>query len=169
MKKDQYYLSVDKDIVLNLKTHISSTLTLDIYSNGLRLENGVMSYSIIFRYYKLLDINLSPGALEVSPLGQSILVEVNLERSSVTILKLLEWNQVTKNPIWNLEGVSKPFKRQPDEARIEEYPNGSFEEFEEEQPRSKVKEFIHSRPIVSTRLIKSTKQNIDRSASLRCK
>lgn len=110
-----------------------------------------MSYSIIFRvYYQLLHTNLAPRALEVSPQGRTMLIEVNLERSSIVVPKLLQWDQITKNPVWSLVGAAKPFKRQPSMARIEEHPDGSVDVyFDEEEPQSKVKEFIQGRSSTS--------------------
>lgn len=59
--------------------HILKSLTLDIKSKGLNLEEGAIPYSIIFSvYYKLLHTNLDPRALDVSPQGQTMLMEVNL-------------------------------------------------------------------------------------------
>lgn len=150
--------------------HILKTLTLDVKSKGLNLEDRVMLYSIIFRiYYKLLHTNLAPRALEVSPQGQTMLMEVNLHKSSVTVPKLLQWDEITRNSTSSLEGAAKPFRRQPAVARIEEYSDGLVNMYFEEEPQSKVKEFIQSRQSTFNSRPKRPRTQVERYASLRCK
>lgn len=121
---------------------VIKTFVLDIHLKGLRLDDGVLIYSVIFRiYYKLLDTNLAPRAKEVCLKGKTMLLEANPTKFSLTVPNLLDWDQVTRNPVWNIQGATQ--RIQYAIARIVEHPDGSIDvQFEEETQQPKVKTFI---------------------------
>ncbi|TYJ96702.1 hypothetical protein E5676_scaffold535G00180 [Cucumis melo var. makuwa] len=105
----------------------------------------------------------------VSPKGYTMLMEVNVEKSSMTIPRNLNWDELTKNPIWKLQGETAPIKRSSTEASITEFPNRNVEvQFNTGISYPRISEIMSSRP--STSSIKSEtsyRDTLRRSESIR--
>ena len=87
--------------------HILKTLSLDITGQGLNFEEGVKKLTLVYKItYKALTTTMHPKALMSSAKGKTMLIETNLNKSSVSVPKLLSWEEVTKNPHWILEMLS---------------------------------------------------------------
>ena len=54
--------------------------------------------------------------------GKAMLIETNLNKFSVSVSKLLSWEEVTKNPHWTLENVFIPLKKEKELSHIIEHP-----------------------------------------------
>ncbi|KAA0054118.1 uncharacterized protein E5676_scaffold2277G00300 [Cucumis melo var. makuwa] len=92
--------------------NIMDTISLDVHSQGLELKDGSLPFAVSYRiYFKLMHTNLSPKELGVSPKGYTMLMEVNVEKSSMTIPRNLNWDELTKNSVWKLQGETTPIKR----------------------------------------------------------
>lgn len=63
-------------------------------------------------------------ALMSSNKGKVMLIETNLNKFSVSVSKLLSWEEVTKNPHWALENVFIPLKKEKELSHIIEHPDG---------------------------------------------
>uniref|UniRef100_A0A9I9EKC4 Uncharacterized protein n=1 Tax=Cucumis melo TaxID=3656 RepID=A0A9I9EKC4_CUCME len=97
--------------------NIYNVLCFDIRAKGLRLKNGSYLFSIMYvLYYKMMYTNVSPKALGVSPKNYTMLMEVNLERSSMIVLKLLDWSELTRNLVWLIEHATASKTRQSSTA-----------------------------------------------------
>ncbi|KAA0050620.1 hypothetical protein E5676_scaffold1737G001150 [Cucumis melo var. makuwa] len=79
-----------------------------------------------------------------------MLMEVNLERSSMTIPKLLDWSELTRNSIWSIEHATVFRTRQSSMAQITEYDDGHVEvQFQEESHQPPIREIYSGRSSVS--------------------
>uniref|UniRef100_A0A9I9E9B9 Uncharacterized protein n=1 Tax=Cucumis melo TaxID=3656 RepID=A0A9I9E9B9_CUCME len=146
------------------------TISLDVHSQGLELKDGSLPFAVSYRiYFKPMHTNLSPKAMGVSPKGYTMLMEVNVEKSSMTIPRNLNWDELTKNPIWKLQGETAPIKRSSTEASITEFPNRNVEvQFNTGISYPRISEIMSSRP--STSSIKSEtsyRDTLRRSESIR--
>ena len=56
-----------------------------------------------------------------------MLMEVNVEKSSMTIPRTLKWAEPTKDPIWKLQGETTPVRRTSTEASITEFSDRNVE------------------------------------------
>ena len=75
-------------------------------------------------------------ALLSSTKEKTMLIETNLNKSSVSVPKLLSWDEVTKNLRWVLNNAFIPQKKEKEVCHIIEHPNGKVEiKFENESPR----------------------------------
>lgn len=112
------------------------TTSLDIHSQGLELKAGSFPFSVSYRVcFKLMHTNLSSKSLSVSPKGYTMLLKVNLERSSMTVPRTLQRHELTQNPIWRLQGMTTSIKRQNTATSIIEYPDGNVEARFNSEPR----------------------------------
>ncbi|KAA0052109.1 Enzymatic polyprotein [Cucumis melo var. makuwa] len=150
--------------------NIMDTISLDVHSQGLELKDGSLPFAVSYRiYFKLMHTNLSPKALGISPKGYTMLMEVNVEKSSMTIPRNLKWDELTKNPIWKLQGEIAPIKRSSTEASITEFPDGNVEvQFNTGISYPRISEIMSSRQ--STSSIKtetSYRDTLRRSESIR--
>lgn len=102
--------------------NIYDVLCLDIQAKGLHLKNGSYPFSIMYvLYYKMMYTDASPKVSGVSPKNYIMLMEVNLERSSMTVLKLLNLSELTRNPVWSIEHATAPKTRQSSTTHITEF------------------------------------------------
>ncbi|KAA0041638.1 uncharacterized protein E5676_scaffold242G00060 [Cucumis melo var. makuwa] len=70
--------------------NIMDALSLDVHFQGLELKDESLPFAVSYHiYFKLMHTNLSPKALGVSPKGYTMLMEVNVEKSSMTIPKTI--------------------------------------------------------------------------------
>ncbi|XP_050936259.1 uncharacterized protein LOC127144394 [Cucumis melo] len=122
--------------------NIYDVLCLDVRAKGLRLKNGTYPFSVMYiLYYKMMYTNASPKALGVSPKNYTMLMKVNLERSSMMVPKLLDWSELTRNPIWSIEHATIPRTRQSSTTQITEYDDGHVEvQFQEESHQPPIRE-----------------------------
>lgn len=68
--------------------HVLKTLNLDITERGLNLEDGVKKLTLIYKVtYKTLTTIMEPKDLVQSPKGKTMLIESNLNKSSLAFLK----------------------------------------------------------------------------------
>lgn len=74
-----------------------------------------------------MHINLASKALEISEKGSTMLMEVSLSRSSMTVPKMLNWNEITRDPVWNIQNATQPVKRQSVVVKIIEHLDGSVD------------------------------------------
>lgn len=111
--------------------HFFKVLTLDIIGQGLNLEEGVKKLTLFYKItYKTLTTTMEPKALVASPKGKTMLIEANLNKSSVSIPKMLSWDTLTRNPKWILDNAFVPPKREKKLSHIIEHPK-----FEDELPK----------------------------------
>ncbi|KAA0049723.1 polyprotein [Cucumis melo var. makuwa] len=97
-----------------------------------------------------------------------MLMEVNLERSSMTVPKLLDWSQLTRNPVWTIEHVTTPRTRKSSTAQITEYDDGHVEvQFQEEPHHPPIREIYNGRSSVSEYQPTTRERPIPRSNSMR--
>uniref|UniRef100_A0A9I9DXD9 Uncharacterized protein n=1 Tax=Cucumis melo TaxID=3656 RepID=A0A9I9DXD9_CUCME len=151
--------------------NIMDTLCVDVHSQGLELKDGSLPFVVSYRiYFKLMHTNLSPKALGVSLKGYTMLMEVNVQKSSMTIPKTLQWEEINQNPVWKLQRVTAPAKRTSTEASITEFPDGNIEiQFNYEARYPKIREIMNSRPSMSsdTRTVNSFPESFRRSRTMR--
>ena len=95
------YFNCYPNFTLSLNNpHILSALMLDLRSKNLNIKAETYSSVVIFRvYYKLMNANIFLRALRSSPKGSTMLIEVNIGKSSVTVPKTLNWDQITRNTL----------------------------------------------------------------------
>ena len=53
-----------------------------------------------------MNTNISLRALQSSPKGSTMLIEVNIGKSSVTVPKTLSWDQIMRNTLSKIEDAS---------------------------------------------------------------
>ncbi|KAA0041674.1 movement protein [Cucumis melo var. makuwa] len=171
LEQGPVYFNCRPDLTVSLQDkNIMDTISLDVHSQRLELKDGSLPFAVSYRiYFKLMHTNLSPKALGISPKGYTMLMEVNVEKSSMTIPRNLKWDELTKNPIWKLQGETTPIKRSSTEASITEFPDGNVEvQFNTGISYPRISEIMSSRP--STSSIKtetSYKDTLRRSESIR--
>ena len=99
-----------------------------------------------------MNTNISPRALRSSPKGSTMLIEANIGKCSVTVLKTLSWDQITRNTLSKIKDANLPRRKESQNPiQIIEHDDGSVELKSSEEPwsESKVKEFLISRPSTS--------------------
>ncbi|KAA0050445.1 hypothetical protein E6C27_scaffold175G00510 [Cucumis melo var. makuwa] len=171
LEQGPVYFNCRPSLTVSLQDkNIMDTISLDVHSQGLELKDGSLPFAVSYRiYFKLMHTNLSPKALGVSPKGYTMLMEVNIEKSSMTIPRNLNWDELTKNPVWKLQGETAPIKRSSTEASITEFPDGNVEvQFNTGISYPRISEIMSSRP--STPSIKSEtsyRDTLRRSESIR--
>lgn len=70
-------------------------LTLDITGQGLNLE-GVKKLTLLYKItYKTLTTTMESKAIVASPKGKTMLIESNLNKSLVSVPKMLFWDTLT--------------------------------------------------------------------------
>ncbi|KAA0051616.1 receptor-like serine/threonine-protein kinase ALE2 [Cucumis melo var. makuwa] len=147
------------------------TLCLDVHSQCLELKDGSLPFAVSYRiYFKLMYTNLSPKALGVSPKGYTMLMEVNVEKSSMTIPKTHQWEEIIQNPVWKLQGVIALAKRTSIEALITEFLDGNIKiEFNPEARYPRIRKIMNRRPNTSLdiRTVNSFLESFKRSGSMR--
>lgn len=75
-----------------------------------------------------MHTHLSPKALKSSPRDQTLLIEVDEKSSQAFILKMLNWNQITQDPKWNLQNAFQPeIEEPPKTLQIVEHMDGSVD------------------------------------------
>ena len=71
-----------------------------------------------------------------------MLIETNLNKSSISVPKMLSWDNITRNPKWVLENTFIPPKREKELSHIIEHLDGRVEiKFEYEPPRFPIFKF----------------------------
>ncbi|TYK01213.1 Enzymatic polyprotein [Cucumis melo var. makuwa] len=172
LEKGPVYFNCKPGLTVSLQDkNIMDTLSLDVHSQRLELKDGSLPFAVSYRiYFKLMHTNISPKALGVSPKGYTMLMEVNMEKSSMTIPRTLKWADLTKDPIWKLQGETTPVRRNSTEASITEFPNRNVEvQFNSETSYPRISEIMSSRPSTSSiaRSESSFPDTLRRSESIR--
>lgn len=171
LEQGPVYFNYRPSLTVSLQDkNIMDAISLDVHSQGLELKDGSLPFAVSYRiYFKLMYTNLSPKALGVSPKGYTMLMEVNVEKSSMTIPRNLNWNELTKNPVWRLQGEMTPIKRSSTEASITEFPDGNVEvQFNTGISYPRISEIMSSRPSTSSiRSEASYRDTLRRSESIR--
>lgn len=106
--------------------------------------------------------------LWVSPKNHTMLMEVNLERSSMTVPKLLDWRELTRNPVWSIEHVIASRTRQNSTYHITKFDDGHVEvQFQEEAHHPQIREIFSGRSSVLEYHSTVRERSIVRSNSMR--
>jgi hypothetical protein len=97
-------LTVSLDDVNFLKS-----LTLNIQTHGYDMEEGSIPLAIIYRiYYRLMKTSLNPQVIFKDPNGSTLLIQSSTQDASISIPKMIRWDNLTLPSEWLLENVSKP-------------------------------------------------------------
>ncbi|TYK19826.1 polyprotein [Cucumis melo var. makuwa] len=129
LEQGPVYFNCKPGLTVSLQDrNIMDTLSLDVRSQELELKDGLLPFAVSYQiYFKLMHTNLSSKALGVSPKGYTMLMEANIEKSSMTIPRTLKWAKPTKDPIWKLQGETTPVRRTSTEASITEFSDRNVE------------------------------------------
>ena len=115
LANDPVYFNCFPNFMVSLDDpHILKTLSLDITSQGLNFEEGVKKLTLVYKVtYKVLTTTMHQKTLLSSTKGKTMLIETNLNESSVCVPKLFSWDEITKNPCWVLDNafISKKRKK----------------------------------------------------------
>ncbi|TYK14246.1 hypothetical protein E5676_scaffold1121G00300 [Cucumis melo var. makuwa] len=172
LEQGPVYFNCKPGLTVSLQDkNIMDILSLDVHSQGLEPKDVSLPFAVSYRiYFKLMHTNIFPKALGVSPKGYTMLMEVNMEKSSMTIPITLKWADLTKDPIWKLQGETAPVRRNSTEASITEFPDGNVEvKFNYEASYPRISEIMSSLPSTSSiaRSESSFPDTLRRSESIR--
>uniref|UniRef100_A0A9I9E4F7 Uncharacterized protein n=1 Tax=Cucumis melo TaxID=3656 RepID=A0A9I9E4F7_CUCME len=82
--------------------------------------------------------------------------------------KLLDWSELTRNPVWSIEHATALRTRQSNTAQIIEYDDGHVKvQFQEEPHQPPIREIYSGRSSVSEYLPTTRERPIPRSTSMR--
>ena len=84
------------------------TLTLNVLTSGYDMEEGSRSLAIIYRiYYRLMKTNLNPQAIFKDPAESTLLIQSSTQDATISIPKMIRWDDITLPNEWLLENVAK--------------------------------------------------------------
>ncbi|XP_038904487.1 uncharacterized protein LOC120090856 [Benincasa hispida] len=108
LERGPVYFMWKPGFIISLQdANLRDAISLDVHSQGLELKDGSLPFAVCYRvYFKLVHTIVSPRALGISPKGNTMLMEVNIEKSSMTVPKLLQWSELTQNLVWRIPGAS---------------------------------------------------------------
>ena len=116
--------------VLLTDIHILDVLTLDIETKGYEIKLGIKNIAVIYRiYYKVLT-TLTPKVKKFDAKGKITLFEVNMNKSDVSIPKILNWFDIQRPERWSLLGVVAPTPTETANREVEQIvktPDGNVE------------------------------------------
>jgi hypothetical protein len=89
--------------------NVLKSLTLNVLTQGYDMEEGSKPIAIIYRIsYRLMKTNLNPQAVFKDPKGPTLLIQSSTQDATISIPKMIRWDNLTLPNEWLLENVSKP-------------------------------------------------------------
>lgn len=77
-----------------------------------------------------MKTHLAPKARHESTKGETMLMEVNHEHSSIFVPRTIQWKDILSNNDWRFENITPPFASHSERSQIErviQFPDGSIE------------------------------------------
>ena len=128
-----YYVCVMLDfpnLTLSLDDiNMLKALTLNVLTSGYDMEKGSRPLAIIYCiYYRLMKTNLNPQAIFKNPHESTLLIQSSTQNATISITKMIRWDDITLPNEWLLENVAKlanVVNRSMDVDLIQQYLDGT--------------------------------------------
>ncbi|KAH0682835.1 hypothetical protein KY290_021426 [Solanum tuberosum] len=111
--------------------NVMDSLTLNVKIKNLNSKANTREIAIIYRvYYRLMKTTLAPKARIESPKGVTMLMEANIDHSTIFIPRLLIWYDILSNNDWHFDAITQPSLSHSERFQIErviQFPDGSID------------------------------------------